>query len=57
MHGLVATDLHAPIQSQGHDQDQAFQAVGLLQLRVFQLEAPALKVGKRRFDIPSIMPL
>ena len=49
MQRIVATDMHA-IHRQRHDQDQAFKAICMLQLRGLQIEAAALEVGERRLN-------
>ena len=52
MQGLVPTRAHAPVHGQRPDQDQPFQALGMLKLRIFELKASALEVGKGRFNGP-----
>ena len=49
---IVAADLHTPIHRQRHDQDQTAQPVGCLELGIFQLKSPTLKVREGRFNYP-----
>jgi hypothetical protein len=41
MQSIIPTNPPAPIHRQRHDQDQPFQAIGMLKLRVLQLKATA----------------
>lgn len=46
-------DLNTPLQGQRHDQDQAIEALGRLELRIFQAKDATLEVREHRFDGPA----
>lgn len=54
MEGIPLAGGDRPMEGQGHDEDQAIDAVGVADLRVLQTEAPRLEVGKHRLNAPAL---
>ena len=53
MNGVPLAGRHRDVESQGHDQDQAIEAVGVAELGVLNAEAARFEVGEHRLDAPA----
>src|SRR3954468_15357544 len=53
MNGVPLAGGHRDVEGQGHDQDQAVEAVGVAQLGVLDAEAAPLEVREHRLDAPT----
>ena len=53
MNGVPLAGGHRDVEGQGHDQDQAVEAVGVAQLGVLDAEAARFEVREHRLDAPA----
>jgi hypothetical protein len=47
----------SPMKGQSHDEQQAVEALGVVDMSVLNAEAARFEVGEHGFDTPSIIPL
>ena len=52
MNGLACGHCH--VEGQGHDEDQAVEAVGIAELSVLDAEAARFEVREHRLDAPAL---
>ena len=53
MNGVPLAGGHRHIEGQGHDEDQAVEAVGVAELGILDAEAARLEVREHRLDAPA----
>jgi hypothetical protein len=54
MNGIPLAGGHRDVEGQGHDQDQAVEAIGVAELGVLDAEAARFEVREHRLDAPAI---
>ena len=54
MNGVPLASGHRDVEGQGHDQDQAVEAIGVAELGVLDAEAARFEVREHRLDAPAI---
>jgi hypothetical protein len=54
MNGVPLSRGHRHVEGQGHDEDQAIEAVGVAELGILNAEAARFEVREHRLDAPAL---